>query len=290
MKKNKYCKTKFLDKENRFPVLAVCCVFLFILNGFFGRYFMPSDPLTGSLSIKNVPPFFFSGGNTANLLGTDYLGRDVLSRLMFGGRAALIVAAVTIIIGSSFGILLGLFSGYYGGIIDSLVMRICDANMAFPSLIVALLLTTVMGQGFTSVVIAIAFSIWAKYTKVVRGVLLSLKEKTFIVQAKVIGARGPWIIFRHIFPNIFGMILVLLIQDVGFVILTESSLSFLGLSIQPPNPSWGSMVAEGRNTLVTTWWVSVFPAVAIMFIVISINLFGEWLKKWVDPTRRETRI
>jgi peptide/nickel transport system permease protein len=262
-----------------FPVLAAAAVLVFVMTALFGQFFMPANPVESSLPNKNTPP----GGQY--LLGSDYLGRDVLSRLIAGSRTSLAVASVAILVGVGAGTLLGLVSGYYGGVVDVVLMRFCDAMISFPSVIFAMLLGIALGPGFSSVVFAIGLSMWPRYTKVTRGEVLNIKNQNYIMQSKIINVPDILIILRHILPNLFGMLIVMLVQDIGHSILTESSLSYLGLSVQPPNPTWGSMVAEGRNTFSVAWWVCIFPSVAIVFTVMSFNSLGEWLKKKLSGER-----
>jgi peptide/nickel transport system permease protein len=272
--------------KNHFPFISIAIIVLFAFNGIFGKYFLPGDPFKTVLANKYIPPFFLSGGSIQHILGTDYLGRDVLSRLMLGGQISLIVSVVAILVGAFVGITLGLFSGYFGGILDGLIMRFSDAMIAFPSVLMAMLIGIGLGPGFTSVIIAIAFSIWPRFTKIIRGQILSMKQSNFIAQLLVMGASDFRILFFHLLPNQMNIIIVLMIQDVGMAILTEATLSYLGLSIQPPNPSWGGLVADGNNTFYISWWASIFPAFAIVLTVVAFNFAGEWLRKWLDPIEK----
>ncbi|MDR2029120.1 MAG: ABC transporter permease [Treponema sp.] len=235
------------------------------------------------LSIKYRPPFFIPGGSLTYLLGTDYLGRDVLSRIILGGRVSLAISFAAIFMGGFVGTLLGLAAGFFGNTADKIIMRLGDAMMSIPGILLALLLVITVGSGFASVVLAIAFSLWPRFTKIIRGQTLSLKGKNFIVQARVMGASNLRIIFRHLLPNQMNTLIVLLVQVIGSSILMEAGLSFLGLSVQPPNPTWGGMVTDGKNTFQLAWWSSVFPALAIVITVIAFNLFGEWVKHRLDP-------
>lgn len=270
----------------RFPILSVLIIGIFVINGLIGRYIVIQDPYLTSLSNKNLSPFFLGGGDSAFLLGTDYLGRDVLSRIMIGSRISLYVAIVAILVGGGIGTILGLFAGYIGGVFDSVIMRFSDAMLAFPSIILAMLLGIILGSGFISVVLAIALSIWTRYAKVIRGQVLSIKNNNYILQERLIGASVPRIVFRHILPGLWNLLIVMIVQDIGYAILTEASLSFLGLSVQPPEPTLGAMVSEGRNTFDVAWWVSVLPSGVIIVTVIAFNYFGEWLKKVLQRERK----
>jgi peptide/nickel transport system permease protein len=274
---------RFYRNPNRVPVLSMLVILLFILNGIFGSGFAPQDPKLVAMSIKYTPPSFIGGGNPAYFLGTDYLGRDVLSRIILGGRVSLAVSFSAILVSGLAGTILGLVAGYFGRLPDRIIMRLSDAMMAIPGILLTLLMAITVGPGFLSVILAIAFSLWPRFTKIIRGQTLSLKEKNFIIQAKVMGASNLRIIFRHLLPNQFNTLIVLLVQVIGSSIMMEAGLSFLGLSVQPPNPTWGGMVTDGKNTFQLAWWSSVFPAFAIVITVIAFNLFGEWIKRRLDP-------
>jgi peptide/nickel transport system permease protein len=269
--------------HEKVPILSVLIILLFIFNGIMGYRFSPQDPKLAALSVKYTPPFFMAGGSFTYLLGTDYLGRDVLSRILLGGRVSLAISFAAIFMGGFVGTLLGLAAGFFGNTADKIIMRLGDAMMSIPGILLALLLVITMGSGFASVVLAIAFSLWPRFTKIIRGQTLSLKGKNFIVQARVMGASNLRIIFCHLLPNQMNTLIVLLVQVIGSSILMEAGLSFLGLSVQPPNPTWGGMVTDGKNTFQLAWWSSVFPALAIVITVIAFNLFGEWVKRRLDP-------
>jgi peptide/nickel transport system permease protein len=260
-------------KKARLPLLSLIIVVSFVVNGIAFHKLLPGNPFKSNLSEKNLAP------GTGGILGTDYLGRDVLSRVMVGGKISLIVAFSAILLGAGAGTVLGLIAGYYGGILDALLMSYCEAMMSFPSVILAMLLGIALGPGFSSVIIAISLSIWVRYTKIIRGEVKSLKNQNYVIQAKVINVASPLILLKHIMPNLISILIVMVVQDIGYAILTESSLSFLGLSVQPPNPTWGSMAAEGRNTFNTAWWVPVFPSLAIVATVLSFHSIGEWINK-----------
>ena len=272
-------------KSNRFPFIAGIFALLFILNGIMGQLFLRQDPMAVDLSIKYLPPFFVQGGSMLHILGTDYLGRDLLSRLIIGGRVSLVVSLCSVLAGGFFGSFLGVVAGYFGGLPDKVIMRLCDATMAFPHVLIAMMLAILMPQGFLSVVIAIAFSVWPRFTKLIRGRTLTLKKSSFITQAKLMGGSSHRIIYTHLIPNELNLIIVLLVQVIGTSILAEAGLSFLGLSVQPPNPTWGNMITEGRDTFHVAWWESTFPTILVVITVISFNLLGEWLKRSLEPKK-----
>ena len=228
-----------------------------------------------------------AGGSSTYLLGTDQLGRDILTRIMFGARISLIVAAVTLGVGGGMGVLLGLLSGYYGGWVDELIMRLVDIVLAVPLILVALVLVVSVGQSFSMIIGILALSIWPRFARMVRGQVLQLKTLDYVAYAKVAGASTPRILLVHLFPGTINTLIVVATLQVGIVILVEASLSFLGAGIPPPEPAWGSMVAEGRDRLVDAWWVATMPGLAILVTVVSLNLFGDWLRDKLDPKLRQ---
>ena len=264
--------------KKRFPIVAAFFVALFFITGIFGASFVPHDPIKMTLSLKYMPPFFMEGGSAEHILGTDALGRDILSRIISGCRVSMIVSLVAIVLGCAVGTLLGMLSGYYGGAVDIVMMRLTDASLSFPSMLLALLLALALGPGFKGVIISIAFSLWSKYARMIRGEVLTLKQQNYVTQARIIGASNLRIMVRHILPNLLNTIIVMATLEIGMTILSESSLSFLGLSIAPPAPSWGSMISEGNSVFARAWWISTFPAVAIVLTVLSFTSLGEWLK------------
>ena len=209
------------------------------------------------------------------------------TRLMFGGRVSMLVAILTLILGGGIGTAIGLFAGFYGGRLDSVLMRIADSTLAFPIILFAILLVVTLGASMANVVIAIALVLWARYARVIRGEVLALRERDFIARARVAGCSDLRILLVHLFPNTANTLLVLLTLQVGWVIIVEASLSFLGAGIPPPTPAWGAMVADGREYVDTAWWVSALPGVAIMLTVIAFNLVGDWLRDALDQKLRQ---
>lgn len=225
-------------------------------------------------------------GSAAHLLGTDQLGRDLLSRIIHGARVSLLVSAVAILVGGGIGLTVGLVAGYMGGWVGSALMRFVEAVLAIPVLLVALLLAVALGPSQGTVILIISMFLWAGYARILRGEVLSIRERDYITAAAAIGASTPRILVRHVFPNIAATLIVLVTLQVGSVILTEASLSFLGAGVPPPAPSWGSMVNGGRDVIVSAWWVSFFPGLAILLIVLAFNLIGDWLRDVLDPKIR----
>ena len=276
-----------LSAARQYPIIPIAILFLvLVIPGIFANQVAPHDPIDGSLPDRLTPPVWQDGGTWDHILGTDKVGRDMLSRIIHGARISLTIASVSIVAGAFVGVSLGLVAGYFGGKTDHLIMRMVDVKLALPSILLALVLATIMDGGFTSVILIISIVIWARYARMVRGETLRVRELDFIARAKVAGASDLRIMVRHVFPNIVNSVIVLATLEIGQVILFEAALSFLGVGIPPPNPAWGLMVADGRVLVVTAWWVAFFPGLAILFTVLSMNLFGDWLRDKLDPKLR----
>ena len=246
----------------------------------------PTLPIAGGRVFQ--PPFWMEGGSTNALLGTDFQGRDVLSRLIYGARVSLLVGVTGTAVAGGIGLLLGVIAGYLGGWVDQAVMRLTDAWLALPFLMFAIFLAALLGAGVLNIVIVFGFVYWTRYARVIRGEVLSLREREFVRLAQVAGVSTPRIILRHILPNVLNTWMVLASLTVGVVIVTEASLSFLGVGVPPPTPAWGLMLSEARSTLMAGyWWLTVFPGVCISGVVLAANLFGDWLRIRLDPQRRD---
>jgi peptide/nickel transport system permease protein len=271
-------------QAKRFPgVSMLILLFLLIIPGVFAELIAPHDPIKGALSKRLKPPMWVQGGSVEHPLGTDKVGRDVLSRIIYGSRVSLRVSLEAIVVSGVIGTALGLISGYFGGRTDAFIMRLVDISLGLPIILIALVFVAAIGPSFTTVIVVITILLWSRYARQVRGETLSIKEYDFIARARVAGASHFRIMFRYILPNVVNSLTVLATLQVGFVILLESSLSFLGAGIPRPAPAWGLMVADGRELIVTAWWISMFPGLAIMLTVLSLNLLGDWLRDHLDP-------
>jgi peptide/nickel transport system permease protein len=271
-------------QAKRYPVVPVAILVLFLLiPAIFAPLVAPHDPLKGSLSKRLKPPAWADGGSIEYPLGTDKMGRDLLSRMIYGARISLLVSFMAVVVGGSIGTGLGLISGYFGGKIDTLIMRLVDITLSLPTILLALVLVSALGPSFGTVITVIALIIWARYARQARAETLTVREQDFVARARVAGASHLRIMLRYIFPNIVNTLVVLATLQVGSIILLESTLSFLGVGIPRPTPAWGVMVADGRELIVTAWWVSMFPGIGIMLTVLSLNLFGDWLRDHLDP-------
>jgi len=242
----------------------------------------------GDLSIgSDLEKIFERGGTLSYPLGTDKVGRDILTRIMYGSRISIVVASISILIAGTIGTSLGIIAGYFGGWIDSLLMRTVDISMSIPIILLALVLVIALGASFGTVITVLVLLLWAYYARMARGLTLAVREQDYIAKAVVVGASHFRIMRVHIFPNIFNSLVVLATLQVGFVIVVESTLSFLGAGIPKPTPAWGLMVADGRELIVSHWWVSFFPGFAILLVVMSMNLLGDWLRDKLDPHQRQ---
>jgi peptide/nickel transport system permease protein len=271
----------------RLPWTAFVIIAILVVVAVFAPVIAPHSPTEQSLPDKLRPPAWQEGGSAQHLLGTDLLGRDLLSRLLYGARVSLTVALFALLSGGLIGLAVGIVAGYLGGRVDSVLMRVVDATLTFPTILIALLLAVSLGAGLRTIVLAITVIIWARFARVVRGEVLGVKARDFVALARVHGCSNLRIMLIHIVPNVMNTFMVLLTLHIGFVIIVEASLSFLGAGIPPPTPSWGQMVADGRSHIASAWWLSVMPGAAIMLVVLAFNMFGDWLRDWLDPRLRQ---
>ncbi|PYO02830.1 MAG: peptide ABC transporter permease [Candidatus Rokuibacteriota bacterium] len=243
----------------------------------------PFDPIGQDLENRLKPPGWQDGEGRVHPLGTDHLGRDILARVIFGARPALLVGVAAVLISGVLGMVTGLLSGYFGGRVDDVLMRLADIQLAFPFILLAIAVIGVLGPSLITIIAVIGVSSWVIYARVVRGAVLSIREREFVQAAHALGVREWRVLARHILPNAFAPWLVVATLDMARVIVLESALSFLGLGVQPPTPTWGGMLADGRVYLSTSWWLATFPGLAILLAVLGINLFGDGLRDTLDP-------
>jgi peptide/nickel transport system permease protein len=265
------------------PILATGLVAMFVLAAILAPIIAPYDPAEQNFLASLSPPVWIDEGTWSNLLGGDNLGRDILSRLIYGARVSLIIALFAIALAGSIGVILGLIAGYAGGALDSLIMRVVDAFLAMPFILMALGFVAALGPSVTNIILVMGITNWARYARLVRGEVLSVKGRDYVALARIAGQPRWRIGLRHILPNVANSIIVLATLDLGRVIILESSLSFLGLGVQPPEVSWGLMLADGRAYMTVAWWLTVMPGLAILLAVLSLNIFGDWLRDRLDP-------
>ena len=269
----------------RWPILPVALLALLAIMGVGADWIAPNDPIDQSLPDRNARPLYQDG--SPYFFGGDHVGRDVLSRVIHGARVSLSVMAVALSAGMLIGTGLGLFAGYAGGIVDEIITRIVDIWMGFPFLLLALVAAIIVGASFTVIMVLMILVAWVSFVRNVRADVLVLKESGYVALARISGASTVRILVRHIMPGTIGTITVIASLSVGNLILYEATLSFLGAGIPAPTPSWGNMVAEGRDYLQTAWWTSVIPGTALFLTVMSLNFFGDWLRDRLDPRLRQ---
>ena len=274
--------------EARWPVLAMVILLATAIAAAFGPALAPFDPNRQNLVLRLADPMSSGPDGSVFWLGSDVLGRDVLTRLLYGARVSLLVGLAAIGVGGTIGIVAGLLSGYFGGWVDDLIMRLGDIQLAFPFILLAIMFLVVLGSGIWNLILVLGVGQWVTYARIVRADTLSLREKEFVEAARALGDSTASIIFRTILPNILAPLTVIASFNVASVILSEAALSFLGLGVPPSVPTWGSMLAESRDTLLANkWWLAVFPGVAIVLTVLSFNILGDWLRDFLDPRLRE---
>ena len=260
-------------------VLLACSAFAPLLA--------PHDPKGIAILEAKLPPVPFGDDWTwSHPLGTDVLGQDMLSRLIYGARTAVLISLVALGTGAFVGTVLGLVAGFQTGWLDVLIMRAADAALGFPTILVALIIVTILGAGIENIILAVVVTVWARFARMIRGDVLAIKELDFVVFAKIAGLPTPMIIIRHIFPNTINTLMVITSLQIGQVILLEASLSFLGLGLPPGDPAWGIMVSEGRDVILDVWWLSLLPGLAITIVVLAFNFFGDWMRDTLDPKLR----
>ncbi len=273
-------------RQARLPWIPIFILLLILVCAAFAELIAPHDPKDINVLNKHMAP----GEVSSHLLGTDSLGRDVLTRLIYGARTTVIITFVSLLAGAAVGTLLGLISGYWGGWVDALIMRCVDAALGFPTILLAMVIVVFLGTGTINIILAVALTFWARFARMVRGDVLAAKSQDFVTLARITGVSTRVIIWRHIFPNVVNTLTVISSLLVGQIILLEAALSFLGLGLAPGDPAWGIMVAEGRDILLDVWWLSLFPGVAITVVVLAFNFFGDWLRDTLDPRLRRAQV
>ena len=269
-------------RGRRLPWIPMSILAILLFCAAFAPLIAPHDPSDISVLDKKISP-----GETLEFpLGTDFLGRDVLSRLIYGARTSVLISLSALATGALVGTILGILAGYIGGRVDAVVSRFADAALGFPSVLVAMLIVAFLGVGIENIILAVALTVWARFTRMIRGDVLSVKQADFVTLARIGGADPATIMWKHVFPNVVNTLLVLTSLQVGQVILLEASLSFLGLGLPPGAPAWGIMVAEGRELILDMWWLSLFPGLAITIVVLAFNFFGDWMRDYLDPKLR----
>lgn len=260
-------------------IIIVAVVFMAVFAGAIA----PHDPAKTNAVKRLLPPMWMEKGSADYPLGTDNLGRDVLSRIIYGSQVSLLVGICAVAVAGTIGVIMGLVSGYYGGWIDRVIMRTVDAFLAIPNILFMLVILAVLGPGLSSLIFVLGVTNWVKYARIIRGEVLSVKERDYVKAARSVGARNARIIFKHILPNVISSFIVVSTLSIATTIILEASLSFLGLGIQPPTVTWGGMLSDGRQYLATSWWVATFPGVAITITVLGIIFLGDWLRDILDP-------
>lgn len=273
-------------RDLRFILPAIVALIVIIV-AVTAPWIAPRSYYEMTLPHKLRPPFWQQGGSLKYPLGTDSLGRDILSRMIGGARISLVASMLSILIGAVVGISIGVFSAYRGGVVDAVLMRVCDGFLSFPMILLALILAIATGPSMRTVVLAIGLVVWARYARIIRSEALSLKERDFVAYARMVRCSELRVLMRHLLPNLVGTILVLATLQIGWAIVVEASLSFIGAGIPSPQPSWGGMVAAGREYIGMAWWLTFFPGMAIAITVLAFNFLGDWLRDHLDPKLRE---
>lgn len=273
-------------RRRRVPVAAIILLFPIVVFGLFGPWLAPHDTMV--IDTKNAlrPPVPFEDSSWAYPLGTDKLGRDMLSLLMIGARTSLIVTVVGVLFAGILGVTLGLMAGYFGKAVDNVIMRVVDIEMSIPGILFMLLLAAVLGPGLGTIIISMGLLMWCGYARVMRGEVLSVRERDFVSMATVMGVSRPWILARHILPSVAGTVIVMASLQAGGAIMMEGGLSFLGLGVQPPYSTWGTIIADNRSFMTTAWWIPVFAGLLLMMTIYGFNVLGDWLRDVLDPKMR----
>nr|WP_229522504.1 ABC transporter permease [Paenibacillus monticola] len=280
---NRYLRLLKLLLRSKTGTVGAVLVLIVILVAIFAPLLATHDPAELDPLLRLKPPMWMDGGSLDYLLGTDNLGRDIYSRILYGAQISLIVGIGAVLVSGAIGAVLGLISGYYGKWVDALIMRVADSFLAIPTILLMLVVLAVVGPGLMTLIFVIGITNWVTYARVVRGEVLSLKERDFVKAAKAVGSTNGRILFKHILPNVVSSFIIISGMNVATTIILEASLSFLGLGIKPPLVSWGGMLSDGRQYMATSWWVATFPGIAITVTVLGVIFLGDWLRDVLDP-------
>lgn len=276
--------------HDKAAAIGLIVIALIVLAAIFAPWLAPHDPAAQALTARMRPPVWLPRGTWDHILGTDNLGRDVLSRVIWGGRVTLIIGVLTCLIAATIGTVVGLWAGYAGGRTDSVLMRLVDIQVSFPGILLILLVVGMIGSGVGTLVLVLSVTNWMVYARLVRGIVSTTRQSQYVEAAEIVGCRPARVIFRHILPNLVSPLLTILILEFTNIVLAEAAVSFLGFGVQPPATSWGLDVASGRDYLIIAWWLVTFPGLAIAATVLSINLFANWVRVTTDPEEREKRF
>ncbi len=268
--------------EKKLPWIPIVVLLVLLVCAAFAPWLAPHEPTSLNVINSKLAPF----ESSEHPLGTDVLGRDMMSRLIYGARTTVQISVTALALGAIIGTVVGLVSGYWGGWADAVLMRITDAALGFPTILLALVVVVIMDPGPLAIILAVLLTVWARFARMIRGDVLTVKGYDFVTLARITGVKSPIILWRHIFPNVANTLMVITSLMVGQIILLEAALSFLGLGLSPGAPAWGIMVAEGQEVILDVWWLSLFPGVAITVVVLAFNFFGDWLRDFLDPKLR----
>ena len=275
--------SQFIRFMKRWPVIPAAIMFVIVFGAVFAPLLAPYEPQKGDLRARNIPPVWLDGGDSAHWLGTDNLGRDMYSRMLYGARISLFVAAVAVTFGLIAGTTTGIVAGYYGGMVDEILMRLVDLWSSLPFLLIALIVAVSVGPSLGMVIALLAVSSWSAGSRNIRAEVLSLRGREYVQMSRVMNASDFRIIVRHLLPNVMHVVIVITTLRTGSMIIAEAGLSFLGVGVPASVPTWGLMIAQGQKFLTSTWWMSIMPGVAIFLIVLSFNFLGDWLRDRFDP-------